>query len=352
MNPLGLPAPPDHWDLVESVGRFARDPAAILDQVRWELRVAAQSGRWATTPFGGEPTPPLRPGDVLALRSLPAVMDLDPDLGRSAIGAVAGLVMDAAPHWLAGDVAESVASTPTPDELGGDLRMPFPAQAVWFSAPARLPVDVCPDWLVPHGAVGDDGRTRWELGWPLIGWRKLVPTPLIPVPDLWLDGVILTATDGGGLGDLVGWVVSERTATPERSRPVRSVLLGSLRLSSLAPVVMAMASIVAWGDWVTTRGRPLSSGADRRTLRRWLRDGDPASLGAVRVLDMGHRHTDPDRPLGGHASPVTHLRRGHWRRQAIGSRDSGQREWRWISPVVVNPDGGADRRVTVWRLPS
>lgn len=38
---------------------------------------------------------------------------------------------------------------------------------------------------------------------------------------------------------------------------------------------------------------------------------------------------------GGHGSPRTHVRRGHWRRVAFGAGRT-QREWRWIQPTLIN----------------
>lgn len=44
-------------------------------------------------------------------------------------------------------------------------------------------------------------------------------------------------------------------------------------------------------------------------------------------------------PQGGtHASPVTHWRRGHWRNQPVGSKDSSETKPIWIQPVLVNSD--------------
>lgn len=195
----------------------------------------------------------------------------------------------------------------------------------------------------------DDATSQWSIPDELAGWLVLAGVPGLPEPELWLDGIVLTAGDDGKLSDLVVWVVSDRAVSPVRSRPVRLALPGLLSRSTLGQVALAMAALVAWGDWLPGRGRPLSTGADRGTLRRWLRDNDPATLGPVRVLDL-RRSAPGEDQRGTHASPTPHLRRGHYRRVAVGEGRAG-REWRWIAPTVVGGELADDRTVTVWRLP-
>lgn len=52
-----------------------------------------------------------------------------------------------------------------------------------------------------------------------------------------------------------------------------------------------------------------------------------------------------------HASPITHRRRGHWRRQRVGPREDWYYERRLIAPIIVNPGGPSDDRLTIYRLP-
>jgi len=353
MNPLGVSPDRVLQDrLAGDIIGWRRDPHALLEQAKWELRVSHQSGRWTYPPRPHDPEPemPLLPADVLALRSLTALNDLDfEDPQQSRIGALAGLMLDSTPLWLSGQVAEQVANTPTPDELGAELRLPFPAVSVWFAAPAKLPV-TDPDLVLPLREPDGD-RWLWYGNRQTAPWTLLIGDNERPEPDVWLDGVVLIATDEGEILDTVGWIVSDRNTSEIRSRPTRGVILGSLELAELRDVAYAMAAIAAWGDWLTIQAEPISSGADRKFLRRWVRKNDPAALGPVRVLDVKRSQPERGKPgRGTHASPVTHLRRGHYRRVVVGPRREG-REWRWIPPVVVNPDGQSRDQVQIWRLP-
>jgi hypothetical protein len=91
-----------------------------------------------------------------------------------------------------------------------------------------------------------------------------------------------------------------------------------------------------------------------RQLRfgRTRRQEEAGALARVLVLDSRRRAPAPPAGAGGHhASPATHLRRGHWQRYRHGAVDDWHYERHWVPPVVVNPDGRAEPRSRVYRLP-
>jgi hypothetical protein len=97
--------------------------------------------------------------------------------------------------------------------------------------------------------------------------------------------------------------------------------------------------------------------AFRKAVRssRFRRHEPAGGAVGVRVLDARRtiQHTDPGEGGGTHASPVTHRRRRHWRRQRVGPRDDWRYERRLIAPTIVNPGHQApvDAPLTIYRLP-
>jgi hypothetical protein len=138
---------------------------------------------------------------------------------------------------------------------------------------------------------------------------------------------------------------------PAGKVPSRTVLFGRYSDADWAAVVEVLAAVVAWGDWTAPeRPAPIAWDADR-TSRRQLRKGrtriveEAGGLSNVVVLDA-RRHAPPGDAAGEgtHASPITDLRRGHFRRVPVGPREQQRREVRWIPPTVVNPRGPAATR--------
>jgi hypothetical protein len=76
------------------------------------------------------------------------------------------------------------------------------------------------------------------------------------------------------------------------------------------------------------------------------RADDPLAggLAGLLVLDATRRTSGRERDaVGTHASPITHVRSGHFKRVPVGPREEQRREIRWISPTIVNPDGAGTR---------
>lgn len=371
-NPLGLADTVEGWwDLARRVrARRGRSVESLLAQGAWEERVSRQYGRWPWgSPHGAEPARRV-PADVLVLRTLAAGSDLglglpDPADAPGYRGGLAAAALDGVPHWLPSRTAEGIAhSEPPPAEMLADLRLPWGESAVWFGAPAQLGRA---DGLLPEAvraAVRDarspDGRVRlddvpWELA---VGAAALVSADPEDAPaglvDVAVDGAVLLADDEGRPSDLMVWALAATPpASAVRSRPIRLLAPALRSRSDLADAVDNLLAVVAWGDWCTPEARGVPEpGVDRRELRKWLRGNDPSVLGPVRVLDVpdrSHGRRSSDLLATSHASPVTHLRRGHWRNQYRRSTDDHQPVW--IAPVVVNPGGVDDAQVVVWRLP-
>jgi hypothetical protein len=145
---------------------------------------------------------------------------------------------------------------------------------------------------------------------------------------------------------------------PAGKVPSRTVLFGRYSDADWAAVVEVLAAVVAWGDWTAPeRPAPIAWDADR-TSRRQLRKGrtriveEAGGLSNVVVLDA-RRHAPPGDAAGEgtHASPITDLRRGHFRRVPVGPREQQRREVRWIPPTVVNPLGPGRDTIRIYRLP-
>ncbi len=123
---------------------------------------------------------------------------------------------------------------------------------------------------------------------------------------------------------------------------------------------------MAWGAWreppqapdipADPRHRALHKALTHNAVRVRERRG---ALVGVRVLDLGRSlarggqaAVAHDQPPARRASPVPHLRSGHFRRVRVGPRASFHYEIRWIPPVWVQGDTDrAAERLVVRRLP-
>lgn len=340
-------------------------------------RVVAHAGhRWT-----GEPLGPCQvqyvPGDVCGLRAScvqGSLVTFDhllhhPDdtttnaerLAREV--QLAQLLYEAVPYYLPVQAALGVAGSlpPTPD-LIADLRLPFPHVAIFFGADLELPLSMVggEGRILERARWFDDLRRAGETRFPAnqappqrIGGAAL---QLARGNTVKVTGVVLSAAAGGmGLDDTILWLTVSTTGRGD----LRRIGAASLSHATIRPVVANFAAAVAWGDW---QPPPLdlelpndpTSAAFRRAVRtgQFRRREVNGALAQVRVLDLGllnrtaRAHGD-----GTHASPATHIRRGHTRRQRVGPADDWHYQPIYIMPVVVNPTGQGVNVIKVYRLP-
>lgn len=341
-----------------------------------ERDVAITNNRWkgATRSTSGEYVP----GDVVRLRALAATWLLDlattdwqnssgaqgqlPDKDREL--AMIELLYAAVPYFLPAAPALGVmASQPPEAALIRELHLPYPAVAVFFSAPFEVPHELrggeeqlaarntsgrtVRDVLIGEDPSPEDGPSHIRFA-TLAAYRG---------HPLSASGVILTADFDGSLSDLVAFVLADPIAKTTRFHVVE----GRRSNSRLEPLVLNLAAAVAWGSWTPPdRGLELPDDARSPAFRDALRRGvfrrlEPrGAAAAVRVLDaakMAQRTRSETKTGMAHSSPATHLRRGHWQRYRVGPRRDWHYEPRWVPPVVVNPAGQPGRSVTVFRLP-
>lgn len=373
---LPRPAPTGAMALAaEGWRRVASEVSSLAGLVIRDIAIAHASGRWRP----GQPDPSSYvPGDALALRALPVVTDFeyltrcrdvltDPEAGRTArleaasrvemILDDARTIYEAVPHFLDADVAAGIlASHPPGQDVLTELRLPHGRIAVFFSDVFDVPSDRY-DW-----------PAEWDHTIDLAGRRCPQKTILgeLRARGGGIEGVVLTEAPGGGLTDDVLWLLS---AKPDPDRPVdlaqdrlRTVVWGRRSHAHLAPIAENLAAAVAWGEWRHARPLDLPDDPHSKSWRRAVRRGEfrrrepQGGAGGVRVLDL-RRSPVIDRPTGpvngrdvGRASPVTHLRRAHWRLQPVGPK-GGERRLTRVSATVVRP-GVTATRPSVYRVPA
>lgn len=355
---------------IEGWRHVEADVRAIAGRVVRDVAVARASGRWRP----GEDDPPhYVPGDAVALRAFTIASDFeylhqfraifdDPaaDLAvrfeaawrAQTILADTRAVYDAVPHFLDADVAAGIlASRPPGPDVLGELRLPHDRVAVFLGR--TLPVRECdwPEaWDHTRDLTGRPTRQRTILG-------------ELRARGGGIEGVVLTESAGRGLADEVLWLLS---AEPDPERPddlnrdrLRSVVWGLRSRSRLAPVAENLAAAVAWGEWHQARPVDLPDNHRSRDFRKALRRGEfrrrepQGAVGGVRVLDLGRspvpdRNPTPAGTPGGRSSPISHLRRAHWRLQPVGPKSADRRLTR-VAATVVRP-GATPARTAVYRV--
>jgi hypothetical protein len=313
----------------------------------------------------------LVPGDVLALSSLHATsLMVGPPTANPKDRAVyvensalARTVLEARSYWLPAAAIEAVLMTEhLPDDLVAEIRLPVRSCLVWFAQPVLIPgAGSVPDvtaqlesirTLEATAPVAERGIERA----PLEGFEALVCIARRPL-ECTVEGVLLVADDDGRLGDGVAWLVRVPDDDPSVNGG-RAVLFARRAWSQWRSILDVLAAIVCWGDWTLPEQLPAFDALDAtRSGRRELQKGrtrrleEAGGLAGVVILDAHRRARSGGDAGGTHASPITHVRRGHFRRVPIGPRDDGRREVRWIAPTIVNPDGAGRDIVRVYRLP-
>lgn len=352
---------------------------SLFDAAKRDAAIAVASGRWRL----GHPDPEVYvPGDVVALRGFAVAADLariisyqriiaDPPVGREgdeeiwlnavshtlAFLADTNALYEAVPHFLDAEVAVGILASrpPEPDDVA-ELRLPYPRISVWFGRVLEVGPELH-DWPESWDRVPDlSGRPT--SGRTAIGDLRALGGGI--------EGVVLSEAPGGGLSEEVLWLVS---VNPDPSRPgpaaldrYRATVWGRLSSARLAHVARNLAATVAWAEWhEPDRHLKLPDDPESREWRKAVRRGEfrrrepRGAAGAVRVLDVARAPVADgvihDRPTSAtHASPVTHLRRAHWRHQRVGAGLAERRLVR-VPATVVNP-GTAPLAPVVYRIPA
>lgn len=353
-----------------SQGRGVAGLAAAI-----ERDVAITDARWrgAARTVSGE----FVPGDCVRLRALGATWLLDlaasdwHDMsGRSARRrdnerelALIELLLAAVPYFLPAASALGVmASQPPEPSLLAEIRLPYPAVAVFFSAPFEIPErlrggeEQLADRLAPQRSGRDvllGAQPQPDEGPNTIRFATLSAYRGKPLS---VVGVVLTAGLDGSLGEPVAFLLAE----PVAPKTAIHVVEGRLTHTHLEPLLLNLAAAVAWGAWHPPERRlDLPPDPRSRAFRDAVRRGvfrrlEPRGAAAgVRVLDAARmaRPASDGSGGGGHPSPATHLRRGHWQRYRVGPKSDWHYEPRWVPPVVVNPSGRSNAAISVFRLP-
>ncbi|MGH9189805.1 MAG: hypothetical protein ACRD0Q_07210, partial [Acidimicrobiales bacterium] len=352
----------------------------LLHRAARDAAIAAASGRWRT----GRPDPDrYLPGDVVALRSFSVAADLtqvkayqaylEASMRRgqvadleSQIAAVnrtvltvadIGTLFDAVPHFIEADAAVGILSSRPPEAQSlADLRLPYPRIAVYFGRCLELGPELHDwprDWDIQTDLRGAPTGTRTAVG----DLRALGGG---------IEGVVLSEMPGGGLCDEVLWLVSANPDPtrdgPSRFDRYRATVWGRLSSARLAHVAHNLAATVSWAEWrEPSRTLSLPGDAGSTAWRKAVRRGEfrrhepRGATAGVRVLDVV-RTPVADRVVSRSPgtrtahSPITHLRRAHWRQQRVGSGLTERRLVR-VPATVVNPGGGPLGSV-VYRVPA
>lgn len=320
---LGAPETVDDWWAVARELRLRRRER--LDHLAQRAeRLAAATGR------PDDDSPADGPDAVAPLQARAARRDLgtgpDRRLARPvARGGLAYAVLDAVPHWLPPEATPDIAHVRAPTgEMLSDLRLPYPAQSLWFGAPAdvgsaqelltaavRDDLRAATAALASHtdgpGSTGsggtprsdsvdaDDekdgelpGEERMGIPWEL----AVVAAPLLSDHRAAAVGLVLFADERGRAIDICCWVVRVAAADD-----VAYVALPGRRSLMRNPALVDVASaLVAWGGWEVhevvppTASRPNPSGTwiDPNT-NGTPPDDDQDDTGPIRILNRGSR---------------------------------------------------------------
>jgi hypothetical protein len=396
VTPLGIPIQPSDFDtshqqLQRTGGLKDLNRASVrgvIDSLLRDARLQANSGRWNP----GRPDPDqFVPGDVAAIRAVasdsivmsigaislkPArtvhlrakpsgdldlvsdrdglLVQLDPDrlLDQPFAASLLVDLYQAVPYFIPTTAAAAVlASRPPSHSLQQELRVPFERTLVLFGADLELDPDAYP----------------WPEQFPYQELERFGVVGELIARGGHLSGLVLLADEDGHLRDDVIWVVA---ANPRPHEPwpasldrIRGLVRGFRSAATLAPLVTNVAAAVAWAMWRDPPPTPdLPSDPTPRELRKALKRNSvrvrerQGALVGVRMLDLARNtargpRTEREGP-GRRASPIPHMRSGHFRNVRVGPRNDFHYEPRWIPPTWVRGNlDSTDQRVVVRRLP-
>lgn len=258
-------------------------------------------------------------------------------------------------------------------ELYDAARLPHRRMLVFFGSPLRF--DATSTWWdEEHVRILDeiDLELARNTNLPL----DLAEQHL--VSQLWRRGGALVAiwmeSDvNGKLLDEIGFVTFENN---DGKLTTPTTTIGSLRRATLAPLVENLLCALCWGHWASPGPAPELPDPTTRAFRRLIttssfkRQARSGSVDGVQLLELGTNtvRSSTTGPTTGTRTVSAHLRRGHFRRVRVVTRDSagnllGSRtgtqgiDWnyqgRWIPPTLVNPSGesGPNDRTRVYLLP-
>src|SRR6266496_2752503 len=352
VTPLGIPVQPEDFDVshrelqrvggLKDVNRVT--VRQVLDALLRDEALQASSGRWI--PGRADPDQ-FVPGDVAAIRAV-AADSIVWNLGAISMERArtvhlrakpSGDLYLAVPYFIPTTAAAAVlASRPPSQTLQQELRVPFERTLVLFGSDLELDPDAFP-WpkQFPHAELD-----RFGVVGELIERGGH------------LSGLVLLADHQGYLRDDVIWLVA---ANPRPHEPwpanldrIRGLVRGYRSAATLAPLVTNVAAAVAWAVWRDPPVPPdLPSHPTPRQLREALKRNSvrarerKGALVGVRTLDLARNtdrapRTERDRSGPGRASPIPHMRSGHFRNVRVGPRNDFHYEPRWIPPTWVRGD--------------
>lgn len=312
-------------------------------------------------------TPTRHPGALAATRAAgitglfeDAANIIDPRITPVHVAAAAGAglrVYDAPLYWIPGrSAAACLTSKPPDDDLIDRIELPFPAVLVGFAEPVPLEAVSDPaDHLVVSSSAA--GRT---------GSYDLDPY----VEAIWLAA----GPDGSGLSPVAVWFLRYGVGPDAGTGATAGVWVRS----TYAGAVPNLAALLSWERWNEPDPAPPQAPGEDQAATAWRRAvkhsavrraAQRGQLHRVRVLDIPSTTKaaagDPDPEAPGRRPPHEHLRRGHWTRVRVATRDDAgtivgttdgeegadwHYEGRWIRPVIVNLGGPPDPGVKVYRL--
>jgi hypothetical protein len=282
-------------------------------------------------------------------------MRLDPDRLLDQPFA-ASLLVDlyrAVPYFIPTTAAAAVlASRPPSQTLQQELRVPFERTLVLFGSDLELAPESFP----------------WPEQFPYQELDRFGVVGELIARGGHLSGLVLLADDQGYLRDDVIWVLA---ANPRPHDPwpasldrIRGLVRGFRSAATLAPLVTNVAAAVAWAVWRDPPPTPdLPANPSPRQLRKALKHNSvrvrerQGALVGVRTLDLARSTARTARaergdPSSQRASPVPHMRSGHFRNVRVGPRNDFHYEPRWIPPTWVRGNlDDADQRLVVRRVP-
>lgn len=244
-------------------------------------------------------------------------------------------------------------------ELYRSARLPHRRMLVMFGAPMRF-TSASTWWEESHVAALDrvDIAIARNNGLPESVASQRLPSNLYRNGGA-LAAVWLESDEDGKLLDTVGFIGFENV---DGRLTLPRLTLGNLQRATLAPLVENLLCALCWGHWSIPGERPKLPDPTTREFRRLVntssfrRQAKSGSVDQVRLLDLRTDTVHGTRRNAGEPirSVVAHLRRGHFRRVRVVTRDpEGRRvgsrtgvrgiDWdyqgRWIPPTVVNPQG-------------